>query len=154
MSLAAVRVRGGVRVRGDIKDTLGMLRLHRPNHCVVLPVRDTTVGMLRKAKDYITWGEVESEVLTELLAARGRRVGGAPLTEAHVKALGYGSMAALADAVLQGKADLQRLDDVKPVFRLHPPRKGYGGAKRSFREGGALGDRGPAINELLRRMMG
>ncbi|MFQ5919505.1 MAG: uL30 family ribosomal protein, partial [Thermoplasmata archaeon] len=94
MSLAAVRVRGGVRVRGDIADTLGMLRLHRPNHCVVLPPRETTMGMLRKAKDYITWGEVDAEVLTELLAARGRRVGGEPLTEAHVKALGYDSLAA------------------------------------------------------------
>ncbi|MFQ5920061.1 MAG: 50S ribosomal protein L30, partial [Thermoplasmata archaeon] len=63
-------------------------------------------------------------------------------------------LAALANAVLEGKADLQRMGDVKPVFRLHPPRRGYGGAKRSFREGGALGDRGSAINELLRRMMG
>ncbi|MFQ6012423.1 MAG: 50S ribosomal protein L30 [Thermoplasmata archaeon] len=154
MSFAAVRVRGSVRVRQDIADTLRMLRLHRPNHCVVLPARETTFGMLRKAKDYITWGEVEGDVLVQLLAARGRRVGGGPLTEAHVKELGYDSLAALAEAVLQGEADLQRLDDVKPVFRLSPPRKGYGGVKRSFREGGALGDRGPAINELLLRMLG
>lgn len=154
MSVAAVRVRGGVRVRGDIADTMGMLRLHRPNHCVVLPPHETYMGMLRKAKDYITWGEVDGEVLAQLLAARGRRVGGEPLTEAHAKTLGYDSIASLADAVLEGKADLQRLDDLKPVFRLHPPRKGYEGVKRSFREGGALGDRGTAINELLLRMMG
>lgn len=154
MSLAAVRVRGGIRVRGDIADTLGMLRLHRPNHCVVLPPRETYLGMLRKAKDYITWGEVDAEVLTQLLSARARRVGGAPLTETHAKELGYDSIAALAEAVLEEKVDLQRLDDLKPVFRLSPPRKGYGGVKRSFREGGALGDRGTAINELLLRMMG
>ncbi len=154
MSVAAVRVRGGVGVRGDIADTLGMLRLRRPNHCVVLPPRDTYMGMLVKAKDYITWGEVEGEVLAQLLAARGRRVGGTPLTETHVREMGYDSIAALAEAVLQGEANLQRLGDVKPVFRLSPPRKGYGGVKRSFREGGALGDRGPAINELLLRMMG
>ncbi len=154
MSVAAIRVRGTVRVRGDIADTMGMLRLNRPNHCVVLPPHETYMGMLRKAKDYITWGEVDGEVLAQLLAARGRRVGGKPLTEAHAKTLGYDSIASLADAVLQGKADLQRLDDLKPVFRLHPPRKGYEGVKRSFREGGALGDRGQAINELLLRMMG
>ncbi len=111
------------------------------------------MGMLVKAKDYITWGEVDGEVLAQLLAARGRRVGGTPLTETHVRELGYDSIAALAEAVLQGEADLQRLDDVKPVFRLSPPRKGYGGVKRSYREGGALGDRGSAINELLLRMM-
>lgn len=141
-------------MRGDIADTLRMLRLHRPNHCVVLPPRDTYLGMLRKAKDYITWGEVEGEVLAQLLATRGRRVGGKPLTEAHAKEMGYASISALAEAVLQGEADLQGLGDVKPVFRLSPPRKGYEGVKRSFREGGALGDRGTAINELLLRMMG
>ncbi|MFQ5552787.1 MAG: 50S ribosomal protein L30 [Thermoplasmata archaeon] len=154
MSVAAIRVRGGIRVRGDIADTLRMLRLHRPNHCVVLPPQETYLGMLQKAKDYITWGEVDGEVLAQLLAARGRRVGGKPLTEAHVKEMGYASMPALAEAVLGGEADLQRLGDVKPVFRLSPPRKGYEGVKRSFRDGGALGDRGAAINELLLRMMG
>ncbi|MFQ5908065.1 MAG: 50S ribosomal protein L30 [Thermoplasmata archaeon] len=154
MSVAAVRVRGGVRVRKDIADTLRMLRLHRPNHCVVVPRRDTYLGMLQKAKDFITWGEVDGEVLTQLLANRGRRVGDKPLTEAHVKELGYRSITALAEAIQEGKVDLQGLDDVKPVFRLSPPRKGYEGVKRSFREGGALGDRGPAINELLLRMMG
>ena len=67
--------------------------------------------------------------------------------------MGFPSFGALAEAVLKGKADLQHLDDVKPVFRLHPPRKGFGGVKRAFRQGGALGDRGTAINELLLRML-
>lgn len=155
MSLAAIRVRGGVRVRRDIADTMRMLRLHRPNHCVILPGQDPALGMLRKAKDFITWGEVEKDVLIQLLSKRGRRVGGKPLTEGYVKeTLGYGSIAELAEAISQGKVDPGHLDDVKPVFRLTPPRKGYEGVKRSFREGGALGDRGSAINELLLRMLG
>jgi len=41
---------------------------------------------------------------------------------------------------------------LKPLFRLHPPRKGYEGIKRSFKEGGALGYRADKINALLRRM--
>lgn len=155
MTLAAVRVRGTVRVRQEIADTLRMLRLHRPNHCVVVPVRDTYLGMLRRAKDYLTWGEVERDVLAQLLTDRGRLVGGKALTEGYVKkTLGHGSFAKLAEAVLRGDVDLQHLNDVKPVFRLSPPRKGYGGVKRSYREGGALGDRGEAINELLLRMLG
>ncbi|RLI23172.1 50S ribosomal protein L30, partial [Candidatus Bathyarchaeota archaeon] len=46
------------------------------------------------------------------------------------------------------------LPDIKPVFRLHPPRKGFKGKiKKSFKAGGASGYRGEAINELLERMI-
>ncbi len=43
----------------------------------------------------------------------------------------------------------------KAVFHLHPPRKGFGrkGIKRSFAAGGALGDRGEKMNDLLQRML-
>lgn len=154
MSLAAVRVRGSVGVRGDILDTLRMLRLTRVNHCTVLPAEPETEGMLRKAADYLTWGEIEPPVLTDLLAARGRVTGDRPLTEDYVKdVLGYPSVKALAEALSQGEVRLRDLEGVRPVFRLHPPVKGYEGVKRAFTEGGALGHRGEAINALLRRMM-
>ena len=41
------------------------------------------------------------------------------------------------------------------IFRLNPPRKGYGrkGVKIPFRMGGAYGDRKEKINDLLTRMM-
>ena len=40
------------------------------------------------------------------------------------------------------------------VFRLNPPRKGYGrkGIKMPFRLGGAYGNRGEKINDLIMRM--
>lgn len=40
-------------------------------------------------------------------------------------------------------------------FNLQPPRKGYGrkGVKTNFKNGGAYGNRGEKINELLSRMM-
>ena len=41
---------------------------------------------------------------------------------------------------------------MKPVFRLHPPRKGYEGIRHSVNEGGSLGYRGEAINDLAKRM--
>ena len=42
---------------------------------------------------------------------------------------------------------------IKPIFRLHPPRKGYEGIKRPFTMKGALGNRGDKINNLLERMI-
>lgn len=155
MSLGVVRVRGSVNVPRDIQETLEFLRLHRVNHCVLVPANDAVRGMLQKAKDYVTWGEVTPEVVARLLAERGRLRGDKPLTAAYVKeALGFPSLDALAKEVAKGDAAPGDWEDVKPVFRLHPPRKGYEGIKRPFADGGALGDRGEAINDLLLRMLG
>ena len=43
----------------------------------------------------------------------------------------------------------------KKYFRLNAPRKGFGrkGVKHTFTRGGALGYRGAAINELIKRMV-
>jgi len=50
--------------------------------------------------------------------------------------------------------ELLKKDGEKKVYNLHPPRKGYGrkGVKVPFSLGGALGDRGDKINDLIRRM--
>ncbi len=154
MSLAVVRVRGQVNLRGEIRDTLEMMRLNRPNHCVVVPPREAYLGMLQKAKDYVTWGELEHEVLSKLLSQRGRRTGNRPLTEEYVKdVLGFPSFDALAESIIRGDVETRRLEGVKPVFRLSPPKKGYEGIKRPYSDGGALGYRGEAINDLIMRML-
>ncbi len=43
----------------------------------------------------------------------------------------------------------------KKIYRLSPPRKGFErkGTKRTFVEGGALGDRKEKINELIKKMV-
>lgn len=69
---AVVKVRGSVKVRGDIKDTLKMLRLKSVNNCVVIPESKTYLGMLKKAKDYITWGKIDKKTLFKLLEKRGK----------------------------------------------------------------------------------
>ncbi len=45
---AAIRIRGSVGLRKDIKDTLRMLRLNKKMHCVVLKEVDSFKGMLLK----------------------------------------------------------------------------------------------------------
>ncbi|MCJ2519401.1 MAG: 50S ribosomal protein L30 [Candidatus Thermoplasmatota archaeon] len=154
MSMGVVRVRGTVNLRGEVRDTLELLRLSRPNHCVVVPPREAYLGMLHKAKDYITWGELRPEVLSKLLALRGRLTGNRPLTENYVKeVLGFPSIDALAENIVKGDVEASGLNGVKPVFRLSPPRKGYERIKRPYADSGALGYRGEAINDLLLRML-
>ncbi|WP_456474524.1 50S ribosomal protein L30 [Candidatus Pyrohabitans sp.] len=151
--LSVVRVRGRVGVPQEVEDTLTMLRLTRVNHCVFIDDRPTYAGMLQKVKDYITWGEVSADEVALILRRRGELVGGEKLTDAYVKEhTRFKSIDDFAKAFVDFKAELSDIPDLKPVFRLHPPRKGYRGIKRSFVEGAALGYRGEAMKELLRRM--
>ncbi|MCD6373765.1 MAG: 50S ribosomal protein L30 [Thermococcus sp.] len=152
--LALIRLRSGIRAKGEVRDTLAMLRLHRINHLVIIDDTPSYKGMVQKVKDYITWGEIDKETLAKLLRKRGRLIGNKPVTEEYVQEkLGMG-IDEFAEKVVKGEMKLTDLPNIKPVFRLHPPRGGLKGSKkRSFKEGGALGYRGEKINELIERML-
>lgn len=153
MAYAIVRLRGQINVSPKIKSTLHSMRLNRVNHAVVLPDNETTVGMLKVAKDYVTWGEIDHETLAATIAARGRLSGDRPITDEHVKAhTDFATVTDFAKAIIEGKAHFKDLPEVKPLLRLHPARKGLEGIKRSVQNGGALGYRGEKINDLIRRM--
>jgi len=150
---AIVQVRGVVKTRREIKDTLSMLRLHHINHCVVVPDTPEYLGMIRKVKDFVAYGEVDADILGTVLSTRGRLVGNRPLTDEYVKAnSSFGTIAEFAGAVARGEASLRDLPGLKPVMRLHPPRKGYRTLKRTYQQGGALGYYGKEINSLLYKM--
>lgn len=154
MTYAVVRVRGTIGLVRDIADTLSMLKLTRPNHCVVIPENPEYKGMLQKAKDYITWGEVQPEVLARMLITRGFASGKQKVTDAYVKKHSeYKSVLTFAKAVAKGEETIGSLKGLKPVIRLHPPVKGYESIKVPYSLGGSLGYRGEKINELLLRML-
>ena len=148
-----VQVRGVVNTRRDIKDTLKMLRLHHINHCVFVPDTPENLGMIRKVKDYVAYGEVDEGTVTTLLETRGKVTGDVPLTDDYVREHStYASIAEFAKALASGNARLSDMPGMKPVLRLHPPRKGYKTIKRTFPQGGALGYYGTEINALLYKM--
>jgi len=151
--IAVIRVRGRAKVDGRVKDTLDMLRLDRVNAAVLIDNRPGYLGMLQKVKDYVTWGEVDSEDVALLLRHRGLLRGGERLTEEHVKKnTRFRSIEDFAKEFVEFRAELKDIPGLKPVFRLHPPRKGHGSIKRSYKAGGALGYRGGEIKKLIYRM--
>ena len=153
--LAVIRIRGRVDRSLSISKTLELLRLSRTNHCVIIDDRATYKGMLQKAKDLITWGELDSLTLKELLLRRGRLEGGERITEDYIKEnTDFLGIDDFIDKFLKFKASLKDIKGLKPVFRLHPPRKGHKrrGVKHSFTLGGALGYRGNEINNLILKM--
>jgi len=154
-ALIVVRLRGDIKTHPNVIKTFDLLKLTRVNHCVVIPKNVNYIGMLQMVKDYATWGEAEAQTLTKVITARGKLVGDIPITDAHVKAsTTFATIADFATAITLGKAKYKELKDVKPLFRLHPPMGGIVSVKRSFVIGGDLGNRGPAINKLVERMIG
>ncbi len=154
MTRAVIRLRSSIKAHREVKDTLHHLRLNQVNHCVLIPDGKTWDGMLQKVKDYVTWGEVKPDVLTNMIIKRGRLSGERPITNQYIKEnTKLESLMKFAEAVSSGSYKYSDLKEVKPVFRLHPPRQGFEGIKRSFRDHGALGYRGEAINDLLLRML-
>lgn len=153
VKLAVVKVRGDVSARHDVRDTLRMLGLTRVNHCVLINDSPTYKGMLQKAKDLITWGEVSKETIDALLRKRGRLVGDKRLSDEYFKSnTQFPSIVELVDAIYSG-VEPSAVPGLKKVFRLRPPRKGYEATKRPFRDRGSLGYRGEKINDLLARMI-
>jgi len=154
MTYAAIRVRGVINIKPDIKKTLQLLNLTRVNHCVLLEEKPSIKGMLHVAKDYITWGEVEKDILVKLIEKRGKLEGEKEITEKYLKsATSYNNLDKLTQAIIDNKFKYKDIPDVKSVFRLNPPKKGYEGIKRSFTNKGALGYRGKDINKLIERMI-
>lgn len=122
--VAAILIRGLINVQDDIEDTLKMMRLIRKNCCIVIEATPSNLGMLKKTKDYITWGEIDDATLKALLDKRAEK----------------------------NPRDPKK---TKAFFRLNSPKKGFGrkGIKVPFSIGGALGNRGAKINDLIRRML-
>ncbi len=152
--LAVIRVRGSSGVFRDIKETLKMLHLTRNYHATLIDDRPSYLGMLRKVQNQVTWGEVSKDSTVQLLRERGKLVGNKKITEEYLKEIGYKSLDDLAGAIHKTEVELTRLPNVKPVFRLHPPKKGFKGkVKKSYAAGGVTGHRGEAINNLIKRMI-
>ncbi len=140
--LAVVRIRGSVGTKKELKDTMEMLKLTSVNHCTLVPNTPSNRGMLEKVGDYVTWGDINKEVLEELVERRARLPGDERIDKK--------TAAELVGKILKNMS-LKGLG-IKGFFRLSPPSKGFRSVKRRFPTGD-LGNRGEAINELLRRMV-
>jgi large subunit ribosomal protein L30 len=124
--IGIVRIRGVVHVPLKIKETLRNLRLLQVNSCVIVKKTPSIMGMVKKVKDYVTYGEIDQETEALLNEKRSRKT-----------------------------KDKEGKEVVKPFFRLHPPKGGFErkGIKRAYAEGGALGYRKNDINTLIKKMI-
>lgn len=149
--LAVIKVRGSNKTAVGIRRAFQELRLTRNNHLVI--VDESQIGQIRKAKDYVTWGEIDDEHLEKLLAEKGRMVGDRPIDDSVLNDLGFRSLKEMASKILDGSIKVKDVEGLKPVFRMNPPKRGYNSTKRTYKMKGALGYRGKDINGLIDSML-
>jgi large subunit ribosomal protein L30 len=130
--IVVIRLRGRTGLHADVEETLRLLNLFRVNNCTILEDKPEIVGMIKKAKDYITWGTIDDATLALLIQKHGELM-----------------------ATPEKKAFVFNGKNYKPTFRLNPAKGGLGrrGIKAPFSKSGALGNRKEKINELIKTMM-
>ena len=155
MLFGIVRLKGSSNVKKEVERTLKLLRLHKKNHCSIIPATKNYVGMLKKVERYVTWGELDPEILKALLKNRGKLPGNKRLTEEYLKEKTGKSFDAISEELINNNLKIKDIPGLKPFFRLKPPSKGLErkGIKIPYSVGGAFGYRGKNINLLLKRMI-
>ncbi len=138
--IAIIRISGLVGVDENIENTLTRLRLRRKYACVVLKDSKELGGMLKKIRSFVSYGEIDKETFLKLVEERGE------LIDKKKKTDKKGS----GEQYFDGKLKKLQEANIKPFFRLHPPRKGIN-AKVHYPKG-VLG-KNKKINELIMRML-
>jgi large subunit ribosomal protein L30 len=136
-----IRISGDVGIKKQVRETLERLRLRKKYCCIVGNFNKEQEGMIKKVKDFVAFGDINDKTLKNLIEKRGQVMKGKskPKTEEVIKGLKEGKK-------------LQDLN-LRPFFRLHPPRGGISSKKHFGTNKGVLGDNKEKINELIGRML-
>ncbi|MEK6906026.1 MAG: uL30 family ribosomal protein [Nanoarchaeota archaeon] len=139
--IAIVRIKGDVKLKSHIKETLHRLRIRRKYSCVVINPTKVNLGMIKKVENFVAFGEIKKDIFEKLIEKRGQLV---------IKTKKVDSKKAVEE-LEKGKKyeDL----NLKPFFRLHPPRKGIDSKLHFGIKKGVLGNNKEKINDLIERML-
>jgi large subunit ribosomal protein L30 len=141
--IAIIRISGLVEIPNDEKETLFRLRLRKKYTCVLMNETPENLGMLKLVRNFVAFGKINKETLTELIKTRAKAVGNKKIKIDAEK---------IATELLESKTE-KKLSDfgLKLFMGLHPPRKGID-SKLHYPKG-VLGDNQDKINDLIRRML-
>lgn len=138
--IVVIRISGKVKINKEIEETLFRMSLRRKYASILINEKDKIkIGMLKKVRNYVSYGEINKGMLTRLIENRGKRK-----DKKEIK-----NPDKISIELEKGKT-LQELE-LKPFFRLHPPRKGLKNSKLTYPRG-ILGNN-KEINKLIERML-
>jgi len=71
--IAVIRIRGQIGIKQDVKETLFRLRLRRKYVCVVIEPTKENLGMIKKIRNFASYGEISEETYEKLVEKRGKK---------------------------------------------------------------------------------
>ncbi len=147
--ICIIRIRGRVGLKKEINETLNRLRLRRKYTCVVLEGNKVQLGMIKKVKDFVAFGKINDKTFEKLIEERVQLIDNQRSREPLRGKKNKVDLKKVVEELKKGKK-FEELN-LKPFFRLHPPRKGIN-SKLHFPKG-VLGDNKTEINTLVGRML-
>lgn len=136
-----IRISGMVNMTEKMQETLYRIKLRRKYAAVLLQLTTNNIKLLRRIRNHVAYGNINREALIELIKKRAQPKDKSKKinSEKVLEQLEKGNLGSL---------------DIKPFFRLHPPRGGID-AKNHFgtSKKAVLGDNKEKINDLVRRML-
>lgn len=138
--ICIIRIRGRVGLDRKTKESLERLRLGRKYSCVVLvnPNKGQLL-MIKKLRNLVALGEITRDAFEKLIDKRGQKIDKKKKIDSKK----------IVEELEKGKS--YESVNLKPFFRLHPPRGGAN-TKVHFPKG-ILGDHKEKINDLVLRML-
>ena len=148
-----VRIKGQADCPYWATTTMTLLKLDKKYRATILPIKDNTLGMLRKVQHYVAWTEIDSSLAQELIEKKARKGGYQKVTDDDLKELGFANASELGTALADGKATLSKLSPLKPWFALAPPVHGFKrSTKKLYGQKGILGAN-KELDTVVRRMI-
>lgn len=73
--IAIIRITGRVGIREEIAETLNRLKLRKKYSCIVLTKpTESQLGMIKKVKDFVAYGEINEETYKSLVEKRKQKI--------------------------------------------------------------------------------
>lgn len=154
MALLVVRMRGTVNVPYWALTTLKNLYLNKKFSATLVPETSNYLGMLRKINHWVAWSKADSDIIKILIEKRGKKKN--PLLESrdeNKSKSDYKGIDELVDVIVSDKIKFSDQNNIKPWFRLNPPKGGFKkNTKKQFSDGGILGNNKELL-EIVKRMI-
>ncbi|SJX63859.1 probable 60s ribosomal protein L7 subunit [Sporisorium reilianum f. sp. reilianum] len=156
-----VRLRGINNIAPKPRKILQLLRLLQINNGVFVRLTKATSQMLQLVQPYVTYGAPNLKTIRELVYKRGYAkvnrqrlpINDNKIIEDNLGKYGILSIEDIVHEIATCGPNFKAVTNFLWAFKLSNPNGGFKGKKLThYTEGGNTGDRGEAINALVRRM--
>ncbi len=148
-----INIRGTVNIPHGVKKTLKYLNLETRYRATIISDNKINQGMLLKAKEHLAWTKADSKIIAQLLKNKGEKSKTIKYSNTLVKQIGFNDIDDLAQALIDNRISISKISNLKPSFRLSPPRGGFKkSTRRMYSQGGTLGYN-PDLLNILSNMM-